>query len=101
MTARTRIMYIENTTAPGAARIGRVRFSRTRRTAYFDGRRLRRGTTGRFQDPATGEEFRIAGPRPDGRDAEPLRPRPVLVDEDVRTEYWRDVRGRVLPMACV
>ena len=94
---RTRLMYVEPARA-GAARIGRVRFSRTRRTARYAGRDLTREGD-RYRDAETGEAFRLRAPRPDGRDAE--EPRAVLVDEDARLEYWRDVRGRGLAMAAV
>ena len=95
--ARRPITYIEPEGAT-AARIGRVAFSRNRQTACYAGRRLLRDGD-RYRDAATGERFRLAGPDAEGHDAD--EPRAVLIDEDVRVDYWRTVRGRVLPIAAV
>lgn len=39
----------------------------------------------------TSTEYWVSGPRKDGQDT--LYPGVVEIDEDVRVEYWRDVRG--------
>ena len=100
---RSRLLYVEPLDGEGPARIVRAHCSRSRRTVTFDGRTLVRCTDAadRYSDGSTGRQFRVAGPKRNGRDGHPFRPRPVLIDEEARDEYWRAVRGRVLPMAAV
>jgi hypothetical protein len=77
------------------ARIGRVRFSKTGRTLYYAGRELR-GSQGWYMDAETGELFHVARARADGLDRSEGRKRgsfPVEIDDDVRDEYWTEVRG--------
>jgi hypothetical protein len=89
---KTRIMYIQRGVAPG--RIGRVRMSKSGRTLYYGDMALEllggRGYKATHFDVATGEEYWVSGPRRDGQDT--LYPGLVEIDEDVRAEYWRDVR---------
>ena len=97
---RTRIMYIERKAGAltGPARIGRVGFSKTRRTVYYAGLTLHRLPGGGFKanhyDPATGEEYWVSGPKRDGGDRLYGERVPVHVDEDVRAEYWTKIRGQ-------
>lgn len=94
MTAR--IMYIEDRShGPGGpAWIGRVRYSASGRSAYYRGRTLQRTLAGNHIDIESGEIFRIAEPAADGADRRPGETTPVLIDDDVREEYWRAVRRR-------
>jgi hypothetical protein len=92
-------MYIAAIGALGSetlwARIGRVRFSKTGRTLYYDGRGLR-GGHGYFRDAKTGEYFHIQRARHDGMDrseGRKLGSFRVMIDDDVREEYWRKIRG--------
>jgi hypothetical protein len=97
---QTRIMYIENKAGglTGPARIGRVSFSKTGRTLYYDGKSFQSlkgaGFKSNYYDIETGEEYWISGPRKDGADRLYGEPSPVDVDEDVREEYWTQIRGR-------
>lgn len=93
-------MYIECKAdgLSGPARIGLVRFSKTGRSLYYGGKTFRSldgaGFKSNFYDVETGEEYWISGPRKDGRDRLYGERVPVEVDEDVREEYWRAIRGR-------
>jgi len=50
-----------------------------------------RGLKANHVDLATGDKYWVSGPRKDGND--PLYPRIVEIDDDVREEYWRDIRA--------
>src|SRR3712207_3531274 len=97
---RSRIMYIEDKSQDlsGPARIGRVHFSKTGRTLYYRGRSFRSlkgaGFKANFYDVETGDEFWISGPRKDGGDRLYGEPVAVEIDDDVREEYWTEIRGR-------
>ena len=90
---KTRIMYIQRGAAPG--RIGRVRLSKSGRTIFYGEVELEslggRGYKANYIDRATNEEYWISGPRKDGQDT--LYPGRVDIDDDVREDYWREVRG--------
>jgi hypothetical protein len=100
---KSRIMYIEHkipgTGDTGPARIGRVRFSRTGRTIYYADKALQSlkgaGTYGNYAEVETGDVYWISGPKKDGRDRHRCarQGEPVEIDEDVRVEYWTDIRG--------
>jgi hypothetical protein len=92
-------MYIEDKSGGlmGPARIGRVTFSKTGRTIYYGGkafRSLKGGYKANYYEVASGDSFWISGPKRDGGDA--LYATHVLpeIDEEVREEYWREIRGR-------
>lgn len=97
---KSRIMYIENKSdglAGGDARIGRVTYSKTGSTIYYRGksfRSLKGGYKANYYDIDTGEEYWISGPRHDGADRLYEERVPVEIDEDVREEYWREIRKR-------
>ncbi|HEX3917898.1 MAG TPA: hypothetical protein VHW60_11220 [Caulobacteraceae bacterium] len=96
---RSRIMYIEDKSQGlnGPARIGRVYFSKTGRSLTYRGQTFRSlggGYKANYFDVDTGDQYWISGPRKDGQDRlSPQSTQPVEIDEDVREEYWRDVRG--------
>lgn len=73
-------------------------FSKTGRTLYYRGRAFQslRGTgfKANYYDIATEEEYWISGPRKDGADRLYGEPLPVEIDEDVREEYWTQIRGQ-------
>ena len=85
-------MYIQRGTLPG--RIGRVLVSKTGRTVYYRGVALEsldgRGYKANYLDRENRIAYWVSGPRRDGQDT--LYPGLVEIDEDVREEYWRDVR---------
>ena len=94
---RTRIMYIENKSGGlvGPARIGRVRFSRSGRSLHYRGKTFETlrgsGYKANYFDTETGDQYWISGCRKDGMDA--LYATDVEIDDEVREEYWTDVRG--------
>ena len=93
-----RIMYIECKAGglTGAARIGRVTFSKTGRTLYYQGHKFQSlkgaGFKSNYYDVDTGEDYWISGPKRNGGDALYGGNTPVEIDEDVRVEYWQDIR---------
>jgi hypothetical protein len=95
-----RIMYIEykGDGLHGSARIGRVTFTRTGATLRYGGKSFARlGGTGfkaNYSDTETGEQYWISGPRKDGTDRLYKSDWPVEIDEDVREEYWTEIRKR-------
>ena len=94
-----RIMYIEykGVGLHGSARIGRVTFSRTGATLYYKGKSFGRlggaGFKANYSDE-TGEHYWISGPRKDRTDRLYKSDWPVEIDEDVREEYWTEIRKR-------
>lgn len=80
----------------GPARIGRVSFSKTRRRVYYRDQVLQRLPNGGYKanhyDLATGEDYWISGPKQAGGDRLYGERVPVAIDDDVRVEYWTDVR---------
>jgi hypothetical protein len=96
---QSRIMYIEykGSGLTGPARIGRVAFSQTGRTLYYSGkqfRKVRRGYKWNCVDVETKEHYWISGCRRDGADRLYGESTPVEIDDDVRVEYWAEVRGQ-------
>jgi hypothetical protein len=93
-----RIMYIECKAGSltGAARIGRVTFSKTGRTLYYRGQGFQSlkgaGFKSNYYNVDTGEDYWISGPKRNGGDALYGGNTPIEIDEDVREEYWRDIR---------
>jgi hypothetical protein len=94
----SRIMYIENKSgglAGGEARIGRVTFSKSRSTIYYQGRAFGslkgRGYKANYADLETGAEYWISGPKKNGADRLYGERAGVEVDEDVRDEYWTEI----------
>jgi hypothetical protein len=97
--AKSRIMYIEDKSDGllGPARIGRVTISKTGKTVYYGGRAFQTLSGGGFKanyfDVETRALFWISGPRRDGCDRLYDKATPVMVDDDVREEYWTVIRG--------
>jgi hypothetical protein len=91
-------MYIEykGDGIEGPARIGRVTFSKTGKTLYYRGRRFAslagQGFKANYFDEETGEQYWISGCKKDGTDA--LYSTPIEIDEDVREEYWTEIRNK-------
>ena len=100
----SRIMYIERKAGAltGDARIGRVTFNRTGRTIFYKDQVFRRIVGGGFKsnyfDATTREDYWISGCKRRGGDRMYGSALPVEVDEDVRTEYWRDIRNMPEPI---
>ncbi len=100
---KSRIMYIECKSGGlvGPARIGRVTFSKTGSTIYYDGKSFQslngQGFKANYFDVETGEHYWISGPKRNGQDslyATNVKPE---IDADVHEEYWSEIRGLPVP----
>lgn len=94
---KERIMYIEiKVGLIGDARIGRVKYSKTGKTIYYNGKTFQslngRGFKSNFFDLETGEEYWISGCKKDGGDRLYGERLPIYIDEDVKEEYWSVIR---------
>lgn len=90
-------MYIESKagTLNGPARIGRVTFSKSGRMIYYQGRAFLKVTGYKYNhmDVETRQLYWISGPRRDGKDRLYVSNIPIEIDEDVREEYWSEIRN--------
>lgn len=91
-------MYIEakgEDGLEGPARIGRVSFSKTGKSIYYQDHRFASlkggGFKANYYDVETGEYYWISGCKKRGGDT--LYGGVIEIDEDVREEYWREIRG--------
>ena len=91
----TRIMYIEckGTGVEGPARIGRVTYSKSKRSLTYGGKTFIaiRGFKSNYLETESETEYWISGPKQKGGDRL-YGTGPVEVDEDVREEYWTKIR---------
>ena len=93
-------MYIERKAGelPGAARIGRVTYSKTGATVYYGGKEFRSlkgaGFKANYYEVGTGDEYWISGPRKDGNDALYATNIAAEIDTDVSDEYWTQIRKK-------
>jgi hypothetical protein len=91
-------MYIESKDdgLNGSARIGRVTFSKTGSTIYYQGRSFQslkgKGFKSNYYEVETGEHYWISGPKKNGCDRLYGGSLPVEIDDDVREEYWGEIR---------
>lgn len=98
-------MYIEQKAGNlvGPARIGRVRFSRTGKMLYYRNQRFQSlkgmGFKANYYDVDTGDEYWISGCRKDGCDRLYGERLPIEIDEDVREEYWTQIRRKLALIA--
>jgi len=89
-------MYIEykGDGLVGPARIGRVEFSKSGKSIYYDGKAFESlggsGFKANYFDVETGEHYWISGCKKNGQDA--LYGTEVEVDNDVLEEYWTEIR---------
>lgn len=91
---KTRIMYIELKSGysdNGPARIGRVTYSKSGQTIYYQDKELAHvghyGLVGNYRNIETGEEYWISGPKKNRQDRHWAGSGPVEIDEDAREEY--------------
>ncbi len=100
---KTRIMYMELKTDDGghddrgAARIGRVTLSKSGKSLHYQGKTFQRTNgpvgCGNYFDVETDDVYWISGPKKDGTDRYYWgKSAPVEIDEDVREEYWTEIR---------
>jgi hypothetical protein len=76
--------------------IGKVTFSRTRKTIYYRDKTFRRYSGGgvyggNYYDVDTREEYWISAPKKNGQDR--LRGGTVRIDKNVEDRYWTEIRG--------
>ena len=93
---KSRIMYIEHKADPvgGAARIGRVTFSKSGKTLYYKGRKFTSSTyalKANYFECEAREYYWISGCKKRGGDR--LYSGTIEIDDDVREEYWSEIRG--------
>ena len=91
-------MYIEykGGDLTGEARIGRVKFSKTRKSIHYNGQTFEtlkgRGFKANFFDIESGESLWISGCKKNGCDRLYAERIPIYIDEDVQEEYWTEIR---------
>lgn len=94
-------MYIElkshggGHTDRGPAWIGRITFNRTGKTLQYKGKKFQKGVTdacANYYDIDTRKGYWISGPKKNGEDRHPCGGGPVEIDDDVREEYWTEIR---------
>lgn len=96
---KSRIMYIENKNdgLTGEARIGKVRFSKTMKSIYYQDKTLQslkgRGYKANYFDIETGAKYWISGCKKDGSDRLYGERTPIYIDEDIRMAYWLEIRN--------
>ena len=97
--SRSRIMYIENKAdgLEGPARIGRVFYSKTGKTLYYNGLKFQslkgQGFKANYFETDSGDEYWISGPRKDEDNRLYGGNRGVEIDDDVREEYQALISG--------
>src|SRR5215813_4712265 len=93
---KSRIMYVEykGDGLIGPGWITRVTFSKSGRSVYFRGKRLQSlngaGFKANYCDVETGEQYWVSGCKQNGEDR--LYGGLVEIDDDVREEYWVQIR---------
>jgi hypothetical protein len=99
----SRIMYIELKSGNGhndrgSARIGRVTFSKSGKSIYYNGLKFQSlkgsGICANYFEVASGDEYWISGCKKNGQDRHWAGGGPVEIDEDVREEYWTEIRRK-------
>ena len=95
-----RIMYIERKAdgLTGEARIGRVTFSKSGKSIYYDGKQFKSlkgsGFKANYYEIESGDDYWISGPRKDGSDRLYGERLPIEIDEEVREDYWTQIRNQ-------
>jgi len=93
-------MYIENKSEglSGPARIGRVTFSKSGKSIYYNEKEFRslkgHGFKANYFEVESGDHFWISGPKKNGEDRLYGERIPIEIDEDVREEYWTEIRQK-------
>jgi hypothetical protein len=97
---RSRIMYIENKGDDGIlgeGRIGRVYFSKSGKSLYYQGKKFASlkggGFKSNYYDVDTGEHYWISGVKKDQNDRLYGGNKGVVIDEDVKDEYDELING--------
>ena len=96
--SRSKIMYIEEKESglEGAARIGRVYFSKSGKTLYYRGGRYQSlkgsGFKANYFEVESGDHYWISGPRKDQNNRLYGGNRNVEIDNDVKNEYLQSIK---------
>ena len=96
---KSRIMYIEykGDGIEGAGRIGRVYFSKSGKSLYYQGKRFQSlrgmGYKANYYNVDTGEHYWISGFKKNKNDRLYGGNKGVVIDDDVREEYFAMIRG--------
>ncbi|WP_430908359.1 hypothetical protein [Maribacter sp. 2-571] len=96
----SRIMYIERKAGnlTGEARIGRVTFSNSGKSIYYNGLRFDSlkgaGFKANYFETESGEEYWISGCKKNGSDRLYNEKNPIRIDDDIREEYWTEIRNK-------
>jgi hypothetical protein len=93
-------MYIELKTGysdDGPAWIGVVEFSKSGRTAYFNGHAFKHAGKGHYGDIETGENYWISGVKKNGEDRHRFGKGKILIDKVIVYEYLKLVDFDYLP----
>ena len=100
-------MYIEDKSngLVGEARIGKVTFSKSGKTIYYKGKSFKSlkgaGFKANYYEVESGDEYWISGCKKDGTDRLVYaRGLPIYIDEDVREEYWTQIRKIPSKVGC-
>jgi|ETNmetMinimDraft_15_1059895.scaffolds.fasta_scaffold92205_1 hypothetical protein len=97
----SRIMYIELKSGDGhndrgTAYIGRVTFSKSGKSIYYRDLKLQSlkgaGICANYFEVESGDEYWVSGCKKNGQDRHWAGGGPVEIDDDVRDEYWTDIR---------
>ena len=96
---KSRVVYMEckSGEANGFAKICRVSLSKTGSTLRYQELEFislkGSGFKSNYLEVGSRDEYWISGPRKDGQDRLYVSAVPVEIDEDVREEYWTEIRG--------
>lgn len=91
-------MYIERKAGnlTGEARIGRVTFSKTGKTLHYKDKKFQslkgKGFKANYYELESGEDYWISSCKKNGQDRLYGERVPIYIDEDVREEYWTEIR---------
>ena len=91
-------MYVETRwrdNSMKSGRIARVELSKSGRTLYLNGKSFIALGMGEYMEDGSRESYWFSGPRKDGNDRKGVSLSvPIEIDEDVRVEYWTEIRGQ-------
>jgi hypothetical protein len=99
---KTKIMYIELKTHNGGhddngpACITLVKFSKTGKSIYFRDKILQKYNAGcgNYIDTDSEDVYWVSGPKKNGQDRYQWAGEKTKIDDDVREEYWIDIRNQ-------
>ena len=92
-------MYIEykGVGLVGEARIGRVKFSKSKKSVHYQGKTFQSlqgtGFKANYFEVQSGDHYWISGCKKDGTDRLYGERLPIYIDQDVQKEYWISIRG--------